>query len=111
MMQFFWIFPLIHHPHGAAFCLLQRKGIDPCVSFGLKDQIGLEKGLIDGGDVDFVKSSLPVSDELEGNLRPRAGRALAIGGRGFTVRAEAHNTFCLAALKCGVQQDLLARTP
>ena len=78
------------------------------MSLGFEDKVGLEEGFFDGRDVDLVKFSRAVARQLEGNLRPRAGRALAVGCRGLSVRAEADNSLDLAAVKCSVQQDLFA---
>ena len=76
----------------------------------LKYEIGLEDRLIDSRNVYLVNSSYAVAAKLEGHLTPGAGRALAVGGSGLSVEAEADGTLDLAAFKFGVKQDLFTFT-
>ena len=80
------------------------------MSFGSEYQVDRVVRLVNGRDVDLVDPSLAVTRQLEGNLCPRAGRALAFGCRTLAVNAEARNAFDLAAVKCGIQQNLFAFT-
>ena len=84
------------------------QGIYLCLSCATEYEGKAEEGLVESRDVDLVDLSFTVSYKLKRKRFPGAGSALAVGGSGLAVGAEACHALDLAPLKSGIQQDLFA---